>query len=210
MLKLNSKRIIQIRDVLWLGKCYNDWCKNKVSSNDNDKDKDIGDSMEEYVILNTKESSIEKDQVTQEINQKIKRKVYREFKQLESSYNPDATRIINDIEQGRDIILDQANIVLFSRGTQFEPTNFEQDWSYKVAKDREKWRMAIKKEFNDVDIKKFWETINKEDITKERNTIKFKWIFKIKRNGIFRARFVACGYSQVPGAYSDENVACDQ
>ena len=29
--------------------------------------------------------------------------------------------------------------------------------------------------------------------------MKNKWVFKIKRNGVFRARLVACGYSQVPG-----------
>jgi hypothetical protein len=54
--------------------------------------------MEEYMRLNTKESSIEKDQFNQEENQKIKSKVYRELKHLESSYNPDATRIANDID----------------------------------------------------------------------------------------------------------------
>jgi hypothetical protein len=102
-LNLNSKRIIQTRDAVWLGKYYNDWRKNKTPSND--KDEDIGDSMEEYATLNTKESSIEKDQVAQEENQKIKNKVYHQLKQLESSY-PDATRIVNDVEQGRDIILD--------------------------------------------------------------------------------------------------------
>jgi hypothetical protein len=32
-----------------------------------------------------------------------------------------------------------------------------------------------------------------------RQVIKHKWIFDIKRNGVFRARLVACGYSQVPG-----------
>jgi hypothetical protein len=29
--------------------------------------------------------------------------------------------------------------------------------------------------------------------------VKCKWIFEIKRSGIFRSRLVACGYSQVPG-----------
>jgi hypothetical protein len=78
--------------------------------------------MEEYATLSTKVSSIEKNQVTQEENHKIKSKVYHELKQLESSYNPDATRIVDVIEQGRDIILDQANVVLFSGSTQVEPT----------------------------------------------------------------------------------------
>jgi hypothetical protein len=47
------------------------------------------------IPFNTKESNIEKDQVTQEVKKKIKIKVYREFKQLENSYNLDATRIVS-------------------------------------------------------------------------------------------------------------------
>jgi Reverse transcriptase (RNA-dependent DNA polymerase) len=55
--------------------------------------------------------------------------------------------------------------------------------------------------------KKVWEIIKKEDIPEERRTIKNKWIFKIKQNGIFRSRLVACGYSQVPGMYFNESFA---
>ena len=29
--------------------------------------------------------------------------------------------------------------------------------------------------------------------------VKYKWVFEVKRNGVFRARLVACGYSQIPG-----------
>jgi Reverse transcriptase (RNA-dependent DNA polymerase) len=47
--------------------------------------------------------------------------------------------------------------------------------------------------------KNLWETIKKEEFPVGRRTIKCKWIFKIKRNGIFRARLIACGYSQIPG-----------
>ncbi len=49
--------------------------------------------------------------------------------------------------------------------------------------------------------------MKKEDIPQDRRTIKCKWFFKIKRNGVFRARLVACGYSQIPGVDFNENFA---
>jgi hypothetical protein len=135
MLNLNAKRTIQIRYVFCLRKGYNDGLNNISSSNCDDKDDDIGDSMEEYVKLNTKEISIEKNEVTQELNQKIKRKVYREFKQSESSCILNSTRIANDIKQGMDILLDQADIALFSVATQFEPTIFKKSGNHNDTKD---------------------------------------------------------------------------
>ena len=55
--------------------------------------------------------------------------------------------------------------------------------------------------------KKVWEIVKKEDIPKDRRCIKCKWIFKMKRNGVFRARLVACGYSQIPGIDFNESYA---
>ena len=72
-----------------------------------------------------------------------------------------------------------------------EPSNFDQAWNHKDSMIREKWREAINNEFEEI--------IKKEDIPKNRRTIECKLIFKIKRNGIFRARLVASGYSQIPG-----------
>ena len=38
-----------------------------------------------------------------------------------------------------------------------------------------------------------------------KRCVKCKWVFKVKRNGIFRARLVVCGYSQIPGVDFTEN-----
>jgi hypothetical protein len=50
-----------------------------------------------------------------------------------------------------------------------------------------------------------YEKICKSELPNGRTCIKNKWVFKIKRNGIFRARLVACEYSQVPGVDFQES-----
>jgi hypothetical protein len=43
-----------------------------------------------------------------------------------------------------------------------------------------------------------YEKILKSELPNKRECFKNKWVFKIKRNGIFRALLIACGYSQIP------------
>jgi hypothetical protein len=58
-----------------------------------------------------------------------------------------------------------------------------------------------------MDKQQVWEIIKKEDIPENIRTIKCKWIFKIKRNGAFRARLVAFAFSQIPGIDFNESFA---
>jgi hypothetical protein len=124
---------------------------------------------------------------------------------LESIFNPEA---LQNIEQGKEILLEQANISLFSGIViDEEPSTFDEACNHDDPKARGKWRDAIKNELHDMDKQQVWEIIKNEDIPEDRRTIKCKWIFKIKQNGIFGPRLVACGYSQIPGIDFNESFA---
>ena len=79
------------------------------------------------------------------------------------------------------------------------PTKFHDAWDHPEPFQRKKWREAIEKEFSKMDSKKVWKKVKRSTIPHGRRCVKHKWVFEIKRSGIFRARLVACGYSQVPG-----------
>jgi hypothetical protein len=88
-----------------------------------------------------------------------------------------------------------------------EPESFKDAYYLPNHEDRMKWREAISKEFDEMKEKEVYEKICKSELPNGRTCIKNKWVFKIKRNGIFRARLVACGYSQVPGVDFQESFA---
>ena len=64
--------------------------------------------------------------------------------------------------------------------------------------EREHWRTSIKKEFNEMTKREVWRKANVKEIPKDRRVIGSKWVFKKKRNGIYRARLVGLGYYQIP------------
>ena len=79
------------------------------------------------------------------------------------------------------------------------PSNYDEAWNHPDPWQREKWREAILLEFKKMEDHKVWKKIPRTQMPKNRRCVKCKWIFEIKRSGIFRSRLVACGYSQVPG-----------
>ena len=61
------------------------------------------------------------------------------------------------------------------------------------------WRTAIRKEFEDMEKRKVQKTIKKNSVPSEQSLIGSTWVFKQKKNGVYRARLVALRYSQIPG-----------
>jgi Reverse transcriptase (RNA-dependent DNA polymerase) len=87
------------------------------------------------------------------------------------------------------------------------PSTYEEAFYHQDEWCRMRWRTAITLELNKMNALKVWHPINFSDIPEGRKPIKCKWVFDIKRNGIFRARLVACGYSQIPGIDFEEYYA---
>jgi hypothetical protein len=84
------------------------------------------------------------------------------------------------------IMMYHKNLALFGGNVEKEPRSFDDAWNCKDSVNREKWRMAINKEFNNIESGEVWDIIRKEEVPRGRRFIKCRWICKIKLNGIFR------------------------
>ena len=79
------------------------------------------------------------------------------------------------------------------------PKSWDEAWNHPDPFQQKKWREAILNEFEKMEKCKVWRKFKRSDIPPGRRCVKHKWVLEIKRDGRFRARLVACGYSQVGG-----------
>ena len=80
-----------------------------------------------------------------------------------------------------------------------KPEKYNQAFNHPCPFQRDRWRQAINKELGKMKERQVWTKKRRSEIPKDRRLVKSKWVFDIKRCGTFRARLVACGYSQVGG-----------
>ena len=137
-------------------------------------------------------------------------KIPREIRNLTTSYNK--------AEDAFRMSINQVNFTTLEYGMAFfatedkindliEPNNFDAAWNHPNKNQRMKRREAIKKDFGDMMKYKVWKKISRDEVAKERRTIGSKWVFKIKRDGRFRARLCGLGYTQITGVDFTENHA---
>jgi hypothetical protein len=178
---------------VWLNKSYGAWIKSKNDTSvSDDSDSEIND-------LKSK-SEIEKpfnDAPNDGKNEKIARAL-KQKSELKSWFNPNPTRFIENSDSGRKLVLEKADIALNLIDYLKESETFEDAYYHPNLEERMTWRETISKEFNEMKEKEVYEKICKSELPNGRTCIKNKWVFKIKRNGIFRACLVEYGYSQVP------------
>jgi hypothetical protein len=70
MINLNTKRIINTRDVSWLKRSYKTWSKKLIPSieQENDENEDLIDRVD---TLNLEERNVEKVSATQEVKDRV-------------------------------------------------------------------------------------------------------------------------------------------
>jgi Reverse transcriptase (RNA-dependent DNA polymerase) len=85
------------------------------------------------------------------------------------------------------------------------PITFDEAWNHPCEFQRKLWREAIMAEHTKMANYKVWGKVKRSMIPNGRKCVKCKWVLDIKRNGVFRAQLVACGYSQTPGVDFQES-----
>jgi predicted nucleic acid-binding Zn-ribbon protein len=96
-----------------MNKVYKDWKyqKDKKKSEVDDEDDTVEPKIQP---ANKTQKEFQEEKV---LDEQKRAKVYRNLRQLESSFNPEAAKIVERIEQGREILLHHANFAFFGGGT---------------------------------------------------------------------------------------------
>ena len=80
-----------------------------------------------------------------------------------------------------------------------EPQSFQEAWWDPDLIAREKWCEAIHLEFKKMLDMCVWRHVNRKDHPQDQRLVGCSWILKVKCNGVYHAKLVAKGFSQIPG-----------
>ena len=67
------------------------------------------------------------------------------------------------------------------------------------TKERKNWEAGEQTELKNMKLKNVWDVIDRSEVPAGRRLLLCKWVYKLKRNGIYRSRLVAMSFSQIPG-----------
>ena len=222
-LNIHTKRIIISRDVRWLNITWKHYRRKSIYARKqvelflDEEEKSIKDerSFGESSIEETEEKPKSDGNNTEtqkklglDINmigarEETLGKTRSETKEMSSPTNESMERADLTME---DWIQETCLISAVTSGPT-EPKTFQEAWHYPIEKDRDNWRVAIRKEIRSMINRGVWRKTDRAKIPKNRRLIGNKWVFKIKRDGTYRVRLVALGYSQIPGVDYTDNFA---
>lgn len=206
MWDLRTKRVLITRDVKWLGSFHED--KKTMHSIYQD---DAGDDIETLPPNPTQENAqagneeenqvIEQPAAIPQVNEPRPIRLTRELQALQPFNRPGRLELEGETNQfcffvpeGGDNIDDT-------------PTTFQEAWHHPDPIKRQHWREAIRLEFRQMLKNKVWRKQGLDHLPRNRKGIGTKWVFKQKKNGVYRARLVVKGYDQVAGVDFQYNFA---
>jgi hypothetical protein len=158
MLNMDTNAIIKSRDIIWLKKMHVDWLKNKSTTH-----------LEEEDILElptgNESNKVEEEATNVDVDKKkTNEKIVREMRKLESWFNPQATKIVDEFDHGREIVLEQVNSDLLTTSFTKEPSSFEEAIKCENKDGQKAWKEAIEKELNEMTKREVWEIIDEKDV----------------------------------------------
>ena len=77
-----------------------------------------------------------------------------------------------------------------------EPQSFQEAWWDPDLISREKWREAIHLEFKKMLDMGVWRHVKRNNHPNYHRLVGCRWVFKVKRNGVYHARLVVKGFSK--------------
>ena len=223
-LNVHTKRIIISRDVRWLNIIWKNYRRKSICARKqvelflDEDERSIEDerSFGEISIEEEEEKKPKSDGNNTETQKKLcldinmigareerLGKTRSETKEMSSPRNESMERADLTME---DLIQETCLISAVTSGPT-EPKTFQEAWHYPIQNDRDNWRAAIRKEPRSMINRGVWRKTDRAKIPKNRRLIGNKWVFKIKRDGMYRARLVALGYTQIPGVDYTDNFA---
>ena len=185
-----TKSVRLSRDIKWFNKSYGAH-KKELSEGNIKYDYDDNDGA----VSSSEEESEEENEVQLTIPtpKTLTRKTRQtELEKLDTFYNP----TIGTVSWA---LMSAVN------SDYLEPTTYYQAWNHEDPEEQKNWRGAITKEFDDMERRNVWELVDKKELPPGRQPIGSKWVFKRKKNGVYRARLVALGYNQIPGIDFTDN-----
>ena len=86
-----------------------------------------------------------------------------------------------------------------------KPQSFQKAWWDPDLVARDKWQEAICLEFKKMLDMGVWRHVKRKDHPNDHRLVGCRWVFKVKRNGVYHARLVAKHFSQIPGIDFTDN-----
>ena len=224
-INIQTKKIILSRDIQWLNSFWKEYKKRKDDSkklidefysHDEDDQTQEESETEELKKNEIEETKDRGDGNNTEEQKKLgidiqmigarKEELGRTRSQTKEMMSP-RNESMERVELTMEDWIHETCLIFAVTSGPTEPKTFQEAWHSPVEEERHNWQIAIRKEIKSMINRGVWRKIDKVKIPENRRLIGNKWVFKIKRDGTYRASLVALGYSQIPGVDYTDNFA---